>query len=37
MAVFKELLSVAATVFVNYFAILEGVNYCNKAVELVNK
>ena len=27
MAVFKELLSVAASVFVNYFAIFEGANF----------
>ena len=30
MAVFKELLSVAASAFVNYFAIFEGVNLLTK-------
>ena len=30
MAVFKELLSVAASIFVNYFAIFEGIDYLTK-------
>ena len=30
MAVFKELLSVTASIFVNYFAIFEGVDYLKK-------
>ena len=33
MTVFKELLSVAASVFVNFFPIFEGISYCNKTIE----
>ena len=35
MAAFKELLSAAASVFVNNFAIFDGVNYFNKTAELL--
>ena len=35
MAVFKELISVAASAFVNYFAIFEGVDYGNKTIEFL--
>ena len=35
MAVCKELLSVAASVFLNYFGIFVGVNHCNKTTELL--
>ena len=34
MAVFKELLSETASVFVNYFGIFDRVNYFNKTTEL---
>ena len=35
MVVFKDSLAVTASVIINYFAIFEGVNYCNKTIELL--